>query len=50
MCILIFNGETLGVEPDYAAAAREARYAARLFGGPVTILNLKTRERVEWKN
>lgn len=50
MCILLCNGETLGCEPTYARARSEARIAARLFGEPVTILNLKTGERVEWKN
>lgn len=50
MCVLICNGETLGFEPTYARARLEARIAARLFGETVTILNLKTGERVEWTN
>ena len=48
MCILICNGETLGTEPNYPRAAREARYAARLLGATITVLNLKTGERVQW--
>jgi len=50
MCVLICNGETLGIESTYAAAAREARIAARLLCAPVTVFNLKTKERVEWTN
>ena len=50
MCVLICNGETLATETSYARASREARFAARLLGATVTILNLKTGERVEWKN
>ena len=50
MCVLICGGETLGIEPSYARAAREARLAVRLLNAPVVVLNLKTGERVEWTN
>lgn len=50
MCVLICGGETLGIEPNYPRAAREARLAARLLNAPVTIFNLLTGERVEWTN
>lgn len=50
MCVLICNGETLGFEPTYGRACSEARIAVRILGAPVTILNLKTGERVEWKS
>lgn len=50
MCVLICNGETLGIAPSYAIAMREAKVAARLFSAPVTIVNLKTKETVEWKS
>lgn len=49
MCVLICNGETLGLETNYSSATREAKFASRLLGATVTILNLKTGERVEWK-
>lgn len=48
MCVLICNGETIGVEPNYTRAVREARVAARLFGTAVTIYNLLTKETVQW--
>ncbi len=50
MCILILNGETIATGLSHTAATREARIAARLFGGVITIFNIKTREQTEWKN
>lgn len=47
MCILMVGGMSLGLYCA-AEAAREAKFAARLFGEPVTVLNLQTRRKTEW--
>ena len=49
MCILICGGMSLGMYCA-AEAAREAKFAARLFGEPVTVLDLTTRRKTEWRN
>ena len=49
MCILMVGGMSLGMF-SASEAAREAAFAARLFGEPVTVLDLTTRRKTEWRN
>lgn len=49
MCVLICDGMHLGLF-SASEAAREAAFAARLFGEPVTVLDLTTRRKTEWRN